>query len=653
MDSSNAPKRTMGEELVERLLIQLSKTGKYYFVAEPIIPTKKSPLHPDFVIACWELGVVIAEVKDWLEFLPDSDAEAVRIRQSDGTKKVFPNPGKTVWNYATSVADMLQRDPTLLSTFRGQEKLSFPWQEALIFPNLPQRVLDALMKQRILPEAIAISKDSLKNVTVFENALKQLPWRFPLNKPISEIQQASIRVVLKPNLRVGESGVLSPLQEMLSEEAISVAEDTTFRLVRGIAGSGKSLVLERRVKYLREQHPEFKLLVMAFNEQLEKNLQYRINDDEVEVHTFHAMCAKIIRKANRKWRTPNDMRGWLQHHWGEFIEEQGMSVDFVADEIAWRKDINLLDDKKYLKKERSGRGSPMGEDKRLIINQIFDDYRKRQDTLRIQNQLWQDWHDVPALAMSALRDKPNHPLHKYYDVILLDEAQDFAPTWIAVVKELLREGGTLFICDDPTQSLFRQFSWKQKGIEIRGRTRILRIPFRSTREINLAAHALIEADPLLGSSSDITKPILDSAEIQTGKMPYLASCKEKNTETQFVESEIIRMCDSGIAGHEIAVLCHNRKDIDRWAWMQKKFGITVMSFDKMKGLEYRIVFLPGLETAFTSGQKNEKDIHFVKECRQRVFTGMTRARQMLILCHVANLPPELEPILPYVYRDYV
>jgi hypothetical protein len=652
MDAPDYKSQTSGEKRVESLLIQLSGKGKHYFVAEPSIPSRDGTLHPDFIVGCWEQGVAVIEVKDWLQFLADSDAEQVSIKQANGTKKTFTNPGKTAWNYATAVADILQRDPTLLATFRGQEKLCFPWQEVVIFPNIHQEKLNQLMQLRVLPDGIALGRESLRNLDTFEAALKSLPWRFTMNKPLKQIQQDSIRVILKPTLRVGETGVLSPLQELLSEEAISVAEDNNLRLVRGIAGSGKSLVLERRVRFVREKQPELKLLVMAFNEQLEKNLRLRIDDDTVEVHTFHSVCARIIRTANRDWRGPSSLRGWLQHYWGGYIEEQGMSVDFVSEEIGWRKDIDLIDNMKYLVSKRAGRGVPLIEEKRQIINEIFDDYRKYQDGLRLKNQLWEDWHDVPALAMRALKENPNHDLLGFYDVILLDEAQDFAPTWIAVVRKLLREGGTLFICDDPTQSLFRQFSWKQKGIEVRGRTRILRVPFRSTREINLAAHALVEADALLGTSPDIVKPLLDSPDIQTGKMPLLASCSKKDVEERFVQREIEELCASGISGDQIAILCHNGKDIDRWAWMKNKYGITVMSFDKMKGLEYRAVFLPGLETAFVIKDKLNRE-HNISKNRQRVFTGMTRARQLLALSHLGDLPPELEAILPYVFRDYI
>jgi hypothetical protein len=41
----------------------------------------------------------------------------------------------------------------------------------------------------------------------------------------------------------------------------------------------------------------------------------------------------------------------------------------------------------------------------------------------------------------------------------------------------------LFLADDPMQSIYRYYSWREKGVPVAGRTRWLRIPYRNTREI--------------------------------------------------------------------------------------------------------------------------------------------------------------------------
>ncbi|MBK8824692.1 MAG: hypothetical protein IPN58_19405 [Anaerolineales bacterium] len=72
-----------------------------------------------------------------------------------------------------------------------------------------------------------------------------------------------------------------------------------------------------------------------------------------------------------------------------------------------------------------------------------------------------------------------------YDVIMLDEAQFFAPLWIRLIQKALNpRNGHLFVVADPTQGfLGRGTSWKSLGLQARGRTHNLLHSYRTTREI--------------------------------------------------------------------------------------------------------------------------------------------------------------------------
>src|SRR5690606_9216461 len=111
---------------------------------------------------------------------------------------------------------------------------------------------------------------------------------------------------------------------------------------------------------------------------------------------------------------------------------------------------------------------------------------------------------------------PDHPWREAFHFVLVDEAQDFAPSWFNVVKAVMKPEGTMLVCDDPTQSMFKYFSWKEKGLHVQGRTSVLRVPFRSTREITRAAYSLVEADPILSAEEDILPPKL-IGELRSGE----------------------------------------------------------------------------------------------------------------------------------------
>jgi superfamily I DNA/RNA helicase len=258
-----------------------------------------------------------------------------------------------------------------------------------------------------------------------------------------------------------------------------------------------------------------------------------------------------------------------------------------------------------------------------------------------------DWSDIPFLTLSKLEE--GHELKNTYDVILIDEAQDFAPSWIKVVKALLKPDGTLFMCDDPNQSMFRFFSWREKGVPVVGRTKHLRVPFRSTREITQVAHSLFSVDSTIPIEEAIT-PDLDTYELVEGDKPRLIECRTLDEEVKFVEQTAFSNLAEGIPASQIAILCHSRKHVKYWAHLRTK-GFYVEHFDKMKGLEFKVVLIPQLQTSFQH-ELVSQDEFYITEKRKRIFTAMTRARDSLMLSYHGNtFPEELAAIEPYIQRE--
>lgn len=100
-----------------------------------------------------------------------------------------------------------------------------------------------------------------------------------------------------------------------------------------------------------------------------------------------------------------------------------------------------------------------------------------------------------------------------------------------------------------------------------------------------------------------------------------------------------------LAPRDIAVLCHSKRIVKHWASL-RNHGVYVDHFDRMKGLEFKHVFVPHLENAFTTAH----DAETTSEIRRRIFTAMTRARQYLVLSYSSKLPNQLTPIVPHVQQ---
>ena len=529
-------------------------------------------------------------------------------------------------------------------------------------PHISQSVIAQFERKGIWPRGTVIGSELLTSTTQVKQAIENLPWKFRLERPMSLDILDIIRELINPSLVVEDdegrvAGTLTraqynlitePLQatlpkqmllfedDELSTEAMGITENATIRLVRGVAGSGKTLVLVQRVRHIAEQHPDAKLLVMTFNVDIADDLRRRINlpDNRVETLNFHKVCRTILKAV---WQDPLSSKIWLRKYESETLRTLGLPADFIASEVAWRKEIGLYDDEEYLDADRTGRGQRLERRKRELINGLFNRYLTYQQARRNTGESWYDWDDVSFAALEALTD---HPLKERYDAIFIDEAQDFAPSWVQVTRALLKPGGNLFICDDPAQSIFCSYSWQQKGLSVVGHSRVLRVPFRSTREISQAAHSLIEADETLRMTEERPKPDFNSYELGTGPLPAMIACKTAEAEITFVNDKVQEFVDAGVPPHQIAILCHNRWHIQHWAhWKQR--GVYVQHFEKMKGLEFTAVMIPHLQDSFPL--PNDPDS--VTAVRRKIFTAMTRARYRLLLSYCGMLPKPLEPML--------
>jgi superfamily I DNA/RNA helicase len=66
-----------------------------------------------------------------------------------------------------------------------------------------------------------------------------------------------------------------------------------------------------------------------------------------------------------------------------------------------------------------------------------------------------DWGDVPRQMWRFLEN--NAVALPRYDVILVDEAQFFAPLWFEIIKRVLRpETGHLFLVADSSQGFLKR-----------------------------------------------------------------------------------------------------------------------------------------------------------------------------------------------------
>jgi len=519
---------THGEKRVLKLLTQ-NLPKEYSVYIECPLSGKRLHRYPDFIVVT-NYGVIILEVKDWIQ-IQRADRFGAEIIMRGNRRRKVPNPVVQARDIALLLANELNG---IKEAFDYKKQLLIPWGYAVVLPNLPISTITQL--RQTWGEEFVLNTDDLDPPLI----LSRLKVTFPKDRirDLRKYELDFIRATINPTVLIEPQG-RSPLildgeqEQIVSEPVIPVSsleeiskspalqqdlfieskdpevdllpgpdledrisKNTSIRLVRGVAGSGKTLVLAQRAKYLAAKYPEWKICVISFNNQLDEYFKGLFKGiKNIQTSTFHSLCGSLLRSIT-SWKAIDDPGKFLQTNRSKYSVIRKFGPKYIVEELKWIKDVGISDRQEYLQVVRKGRGQEkrLTQKDRQDIYEVMIDYQ----SFNLQKD-YLDWADMPNQVVEGFESKkiksPN------FDAVLIDEAQDFAPTWMKVISKIIQpEQGLLFLADDPAQSLYRFFSWREKGVNVVGRTRRLKVPYRNTFEIYQAAYQLIDGDPKLHKS---------------------------------------------------------------------------------------------------------------------------------------------------------
>jgi superfamily I DNA/RNA helicase len=240
--------------------------------------------------------------------------------------------------------------------------------------------------------------------------------------------------------------------------------------------------------------------------------------------------------------------------------------------------------------------------------------------------------------------------HGQYTALLIDEAHDLADDWIAAAVKMVDPAtNSLLILYDDAQSIYqktrRKMSFAKLGVEARGRTEVLKVNYRNTREV--LALAMECARPILyertmGEEDDIPLVLPDSAG-RSGAAPSFRQFNSIQAELQSVVEKVEEMRQGGGRPGDILVTARQWWPLERLQALFEQRGvpvvltkyrrrtevppegaITLTTLHSSKGLEYSTVFVIALNLLV------ERDGDFADEVRL-LYVGMTRATETLHL----------------------
>lgn len=303
---------TTGERSFGRLLEAKLEDDYLCWYNVPIGPSRLH--HPDFIILHPQRGVLILEVKDWLLSTIQSinSQEATIIVNGCPVKQ--KNPLEQARGYAMTVADILKTDPQLVWTEgRYQGKLLFPWAFGAVLTKITRKEFE----QTDLGEAIepnhVICKDEMAP-SVDSMAFQERLWQmFPFNAHgmLTLPQIERVRWHLFPEIRLPykQASLFDDLDDEpqslpdimrvmdLQQEQLARSLGEGHRVIHGVAGSGKTLILGYRAQHLAKvcSRP---ILVLCYNKVLALRLEEWMHakglTDKVHVRNFHKWCREQL-----------------------------------------------------------------------------------------------------------------------------------------------------------------------------------------------------------------------------------------------------------------------------------------------------------------------------------------------------------------------
>ena len=237
-----------------------------------------------------------------------------------------------------------------------------------------------------------------------------------------------------------------------------------------------------------------------------------------------------------------------------------------------------------------------------------------------------------------------------YNAVVIDEAQDLDPSALRLLVRLCDKPNRVFITADANQSIYGSgFNWSDvhEQLKFQGRTSILRINYRSTREIGEAAQSYLAAG-LLDSEQ------VERTYVNNGPLPGIRAIRNGGEEVQLLAQFLPAaarefrlstgacavLCPTAKAGKALAAeltqrgveatfMASNELNLDQP-------GVKVLTLKSAKGLEFPIVALSGFSDSpwYTgSPQKllpEERDEYLAVD-RRSMFVGMTRAMRALLV----------------------
>lgn len=428
--------------------------------------------------------------------------------------------------------------------------------------------------------------------------------------------------------------------------------------VSGSAGTGKTIVALHRAVHLARSNPDARVLLTTFSEAMADALRIRVRclisneptlGERLDVDSLEAVALRLYATHCGKLKLANS--DTIRTLLAENVRGQTFKASFL-----WAEWTDVIDAwqlrswEQYRTAPRLGRKTRLKEQARKDLWNIFE---------AVNLNLVEQGLVTSQGVYGSLAEKMTDIDRKPYNHVVVDEAQDVGPVQLKFLAALAgSQSNGLFFAGDLGQRIFQQaFSWKSVGVEVRGRSKTLKINYRTSHQIRA------QADKLLGPEvSDVdgnTEERKGTVSVFNGQPPTIREFKSQTEEIEAVAKWLAERVQEGVTPSEIGVFVRSSAELPRAHAALEKAGIPFKSIAEKvaltsgfatagtmhlaKGLEFRVVAVMACDDevipsqARIEGITDDSDLDEVYNTeRHLLYVACTRARDFLMVSAANN-----------------
>jgi len=381
---------------------------------------------------------------------------------------------------------------------------------------------------------------------------------------------------------------------------------------------------------LAKLYPDEQILFTTFNRNLATNISGLLDDfcgperQNIEVTNIHAWA---VGYHSKEWGRPKIVdANQVTACWSAALKG-GTALDWTRGdyEEEWRGIVQfhgVSSRDEYLKASRAGSKKKLKRVERAKIWEGLATFRTELDRRGLM-----DWPDVVRKVRQHLQESNETP----YRAVVVDEAQDIdAEQWRLLRALAPEEDNSLFITGDAHQRIYgKPITLSQFDIQIRGRSRRLKINYRTTEQVLRWATALLEGTDIddLDGGTDNT---VGYRSLYTGPDPEVHKFNSESDTASFLAQRLEELIATG-PPEEIAVVTRAKRQVKAYSSFLTGAGIDniildadsdgpgvrVATMHRVKGLDFSHVIMDLPSWVMKSKDPRDRSLLYVAATRCR------------------------------------